>query len=170
MSNIVLIGFMGSGKSTIGRELALNCDKFLLDTDSLIEQNMGREINDIFYSVGEIGFRKIEAQLIAWLQANVKNAIIATGGGMPIYNDVRCLGKVFWLDVGFESIMQRLNANERAKRPLFSDEAKALALYSERKAIYEKVAHFVVSGNALSSEVAKKILSYASEIESSANI
>lgn len=96
MENIVLIGFMGSGKTTIGREIALCGGRFLLDTDQLIEQNMGKSIKDIFASVGEEGFRRIESQLILWLSANVKNAVIATGGGMPIYNDIRYMGKIFF--------------------------------------------------------------------------
>ena len=77
----------------------------MLDTDHIIEQNMGKSVSEIFESVGEEGFRRIESQLILWLSANVKNAIIATGGGMPIYNDISYLGKVFWLDVSFESIL-----------------------------------------------------------------
>ncbi len=64
MENIVLIGFMGSGKTTIGREIALLGGRFLLDTDGLIEQNMGKSVREIFASVGEKGFRKIEYQLI----------------------------------------------------------------------------------------------------------
>ena len=67
MENIVLIGFMGSGKTTIGREIALLGGRFLLDTDGLIEQNMGKSVREIFASVGEKGFRKIESQLILWL-------------------------------------------------------------------------------------------------------
>ena len=163
MENIVLIGFMGSGKTTIGREIALLGGRFLLDTDGLIEQNMGKSVREIFTSVGEKGFRKIESQLILWLSANVKNAVIATGGGMPIYNDVHYLGKVFWLYVGFESIIKRLDSIEKKKRPLFEDMTKAQSLFNERKPIYEKQAQYVIGGSAQPTEIAKKIVSLMNE-------
>ena len=158
MENIVLIGFMGSGKTTIGREIALLGGRFLLDTDQLIEQNMGKSVKDIFASVGESGFRRIESQLILWLSANVKNAVIATGGGMPIYNNISYLGKIFFLDVSFEHISQRLSAEEKLKRPLFADMAKARGLYNERKNIYEKQAQYIVSGIAPVTEIARQIV------------
>ncbi|WP_295702112.1 shikimate kinase [uncultured Helicobacter sp.] len=158
MENIVLIGFMGSGKTTIGREIALLGGRFLLDTDHIIEQNMGKSVSEIFESVGEEGFRRIESQLILWLSANVKNAIIATGGGMPIYNDISYLGKVFWLDVSFESILKRLNTAQINQRPLFADANQAKQLYDERKKIYEKQAHYIVSGDTSVNEVARKIV------------
>lgn len=161
MDNIVLIGFMGSGKTTVGREIALFGGRFLLDTDQLIEQNMGKSVNEIFESVGESGFRRVESQLIMWLSANVKNAVIATGGGMPIYNDVSFLGKVFWLDVSFDDIFKRLDSTQRHKRPLFCDEIQTRQLYNERKKIYEKQAHYVVNAGISSAEVARKIVEYA---------
>ncbi len=154
---------MGSGKTTIGREIALCGGRFLLDTDQLIEQNMGKSINEIFESVGEEGFRRIESQLILWLSANVKNAVIATGGGMPIYNDIRYMGKIFFLDVGFECISERMSKSERAKRPLFADITEARRLYNERKKIYEKQAHYVVSGVSSITESARQIIECAEQ-------
>ncbi|MCX2716236.1 shikimate kinase [Helicobacter sp. MIT 21-1697] len=158
MENIVLIGFMGSGKTTIGREIALLGGRFLLDTDQIIEQNMGKSIREIFESVGESGFRRIESQLILWLSANVKNAVIATGGGMPIYNDVSYLGKVFWLDMGFESILKRLNAKEQEKRPLMGDVSKVRQLYDERKSMYKNQSKYIISGDASAKEIARRIV------------
>ena len=158
MENIVLIGFMGSGKSTVGREIAIQSGRFLLDTDDLIAQNMGKSVSEIFQSVGESGFRQIESQLITWLTHNVRNAIIATGGGMPIHNNISALGKIFWLDVGFEDILSRMTPPERAKRPLFKDTAKAQALFDQRRKIYEGQSHFIVGGNAQASAIAAEIL------------
>ena len=149
---------MGSGKTSVGRELALLGGKFLLDTDHLIEQNMGKSITQIFDSVGESGFRRIECQLIAWLSKNVKNAVIATGGGTPIYNDISHLGDIFWLDADFESIMERMDTLEKSKRPLLTDVDKARYLYNERKNIYEKKAHYVVDGHSSTSQIARRIL------------
>lgn len=158
MENIVLIGFMGSGKTTVGREIALLGGRFLLDTDQLIEQNMGKSIVEIFESVGESGFRRVESQLISWIAHNVKNAVIATGGGMPIYNDISYLGKIFWLDVDFAHIMQRLNTQEISKRPLCSDTQEMKRLYDERKRIYEKCSQYIVGGSVLASEIAREIV------------
>lgn len=149
---------MGSGKTTIGREIALLGRRFLLDTDHIIEQNMGKSVKDIFASVGERGFRRVESQLILWLSANVKNAIIATGGGMPIHNDISYLGKIFFLDVCFEHILERLSIDEKAKRPLFANEGEARRLYNERKKLYEKQAQYVVDGDAPIAEVARQIV------------
>lgn len=158
MENIVLIGFMGSGKTSVGREIALQSGRFLLDTDDLIAQNMGKGVNEIFQSVGEGGFRKIESQLITWLAHNVRDAVIATGGGMPIHNNINALGKIFWLDVNFENILSRMTAYEVAKRPLFKDISQVQNLYNQRRKIYEKQSHFVVGGNAPISAVASEIL------------
>ncbi len=160
VENIVLIGFMGCGKTTIGREIASLGGRFLLDTDQIIEQNMGKSIKEIFQSVGESGFRRIESQLILWLGANVKNAVIATGGGMAVYNDISYLGKVFWLDVRFDSILERLDSIQRDKRPLFHNIPQAKQLYNERKKIYEKKAQYRVNGSASIAEIARQIVEY----------
>lgn len=152
---------MGSGKTSVGRELALLGKRFLLDTDCLIEQNMGKSITEIFDSVGESGFRRIESQLISWLSHNVKNAVISTGGGMSIYNDVSSLGKIFWLNVSFEQIIERLDSTEIAKRPLFKNIDQAKKLYNKRKAIYESKAEYVVEeGHLSASHIAKTIFTY----------
>lgn len=151
---------MGSGKSAIGREVALCSGGFLLDTDLLIEQKMGRSVREIFDSVGESGFRRIESQLITWLCANVKNAVIATGGGMPIYNDISCLGTIFWLDVSFDVILSRLDKEQIHKRPLFSDIAQARTLYENRKSIYRKQAQYTIDGDVSSLVAAEAIMRY----------
>lgn len=166
MQNIVLVGFMGSGKTTVGREIALLGGRFLLDTDQFIEQNMGKSVVEIFESVGESGFRRVESQLISWLAYNVKNAVIATGGGMPAHNDISYLGKIFWLDVDFDSVMQRLNAQEIAKRPMLSDISQAKKLYDERRVVYEQCSHYAVGGNALASDIAREILTCFEETDS----
>ncbi len=70
--------------------------------------------------------------------------MIATGGGIPIYYDVHYMGKDFRLDVGFESIIKRLDSIEKKKRPLFEDMTKAQSLFNERKPIYERQAQYVI--------------------------
>ncbi|HIV49599.1 shikimate kinase [uncultured Helicobacter sp.] len=160
MANIVLIGFMGSGKSTIGSALARKMGRFLIDTDLLIESSTGECIAEIFAHSGEQGFRTLESQAIAWLSANVRNAIIATGGGMPIFNDISTLGEIYYLQSEFETILRRLDNTQRATRPLFSDESKARELYQARSQIYAKTAHYTINANAQIPEILTAILTH----------
>ncbi|WP_394989438.1 shikimate kinase [uncultured Helicobacter sp.] len=158
MANIVLIGFMGSGKSTIGSALAQKMGRFLLDTDSFIQTTYNQRIPEIFAQYGEQKFRELESQAIAWLSTNVSNAIIATGGGMPIFNDISTLGEIYYLQSDFETILARLDHQERSKRPLFSDQAQAKALYLERQNLYAKVAHHTINANNDIPEILTEIL------------
>ena len=157
MANIVLIGFMGSGKSTIGSALAQKMGRFLLDTDSLIQTTYNQHIPEIFAQYGEQKFRELESQAIAWLSAN---AIIATGGGMPIFNDISTLGEIYYLQSDFETILARLDHQERSKRPLFGDQAQAKALYLERQNLYAKVAHHTINANNDIPEILTEILTH----------
>ncbi|MDR2639669.1 MAG: shikimate kinase, partial [Helicobacteraceae bacterium] len=84
MNNLVLIGFMGSGKSSVGRALAQKTARFFLDTDALIESATNRRISDIFALEGETAFRERERELAAWLESSVNNAVISAGGGMIV--------------------------------------------------------------------------------------
>lgn len=160
MANIVLIGFMGSGKSTIGSALAQKTGRFLIDTDLLIESTAGQSIAEIFARSGERGFRTLESQAIAWLSANVSNAIIATGGGMPIFNDISTLGEIYYLHSDFETILARLDHTQRSKRPLFDNEARAREIYAQREAIYAKVAHHTIDASQQIPEILTRILTH----------
>lgn len=160
MANIVLIGFMGSGKSTIGSALAQKMGRFLIDTDLLIESTAGQSIAEIFARSGERGFRTLESQAIAWLSANVSNAIIATGGGMPIFNDISTLGEIYYLHSDFETILARLDHIQRSKRPLFDNEARAREIYAQREAIYAKVAHHTIDASQQIPEILTRILTH----------
>lgn len=159
MQNIVLIGFMGSGKSSLGREIAKQSERYFLDTDSLIESSLNKSVSEIFAHFGEEEFRKEEGALVRWLSANVNNAVISTGGGMPIFHDVKNLGVVFYLEVSFEDILARLRTDSQPIRPLFSDEKKARELYTSRLAHYKEQAHFTLNATKPLEILAKEILS-----------
>lgn len=147
--NIVLIGFMGCGKSTIGRKLANAIDYEFLDTDELIEQKTGRKISDIFASDGEEAFRQMETDLLQELSETVTGKVLATGGGMPMREENRALmrqvGTVVFLEASIETILERL-ANDTT-RPLATgeDREKRLRpLYEKRYPLYLEAAEVVV--------------------------
>jgi shikimate kinase len=159
-SNIVLIGFMGSGKSMIGRILSKITGKFFLDTDALIEAREARKIRDIFANEGEAYFRELERELFVWLQANVSNAIISTGGGMPTaVDEMRSLGKCVFLQISFNALLERLKADEFDKRPLFQNVEFAERIYKNRTPIYEGQADITVDALLQPHELAAKIAS-----------
>jgi shikimate kinase len=145
MSNIILTGFMGSGKSTIGRALAKRLKSYFLDTDSLIETFENKSITQIFKEEGEEGFREKERYCFEWLRDNVKNSVVSVGGGFPVFiPQIREAGFVIYLKVPFSEIVKRLNKEELSKRPLFQDIKKAKELYKKRDKIYSKLAHLTI--------------------------
>ncbi|MDE6978891.1 MAG: shikimate kinase [Helicobacter sp.] len=160
-NNIVLIGFMGSGKSSVGAQLARSLSRVLLDCDTLIEQTESMRIAEIFAKIGEAGFRQKERALAEWLAHNVRNAVIATGGGLPIfYQEIRNLGVVVYLKTDFETIQARLSDEERAKRPLFVDMQKARALYEERAQSYAACAHHTIDTKGNAHDIASAIITF----------
>ena len=157
-NNIILTGFMGSGKSTIGRVLAKKRENsYFLDTDSLIEHFENREISEIFASDGEEYFRNCEKKVFNWIKENVKNGIISTGGGLPMFiPEIKEAGIVIYLKVDFDNIVHRLTNEEISKRPLFQDLNKAKELFEKRDEVYTKLADFVIENRNLE-ETIKKI-------------
>lgn len=162
MNNVVLIGFMGSGKSSIGRALAKEKGLYFVDTDALIESFEGCKIRDIFEQKGEAYFRECERKCFEWLNNNVSNAVISTGGGMPtVIEDFSSLGKTIYLKVDFETLLERLKAEEFDKRPLFADVEFAKKIFEMREPIYSAKADLIVDANLSFNEVLKEISSKA---------
>ena len=164
MKNILLIGFMGVGKGTVARALAKESGAYAIDTDDMIESLENRKIKDIFKEDGEAYFRDLEKKTAKWLEKNVSNAIISTGGGFYKVKNLKKIAKVILLDASFEYIYQQIlehpNANKKlAKRPLFQDSKKAKKLYEERIPLYKGVADEVIMIEGKSPEkIAKEIL------------
>ncbi len=138
---------MGSGKSTIAKALHQANHALILESDSIIETNEGLSIKEIFSLYGETYFRDLECKFCQFVTHNVQNAIISTGGGMPLFCDVQSMGKVFFLHLEFETIFARLNANERDKRPLFKNYNSALDLYNQRLKHYLSCAHYIINAD-----------------------
>lgn len=144
--NIVLIGFMGSGKTSVGKALARGLFKNFVDVDSVIESEQKRTISDIFAKEGEEYFRSLEQKCINELTQKT-GQIISTGGGLPIFSSISERSLIINIDADFDVILKRLSIKERAKRPLLQDESNAKALFNERMPIYRELAHFSVDAN-----------------------
>ncbi len=158
--NIVLIGFMGSGKSTVGRLLARKSGRYFLDADALIESQQGRPIPEIFTKEGEAFFRKLESESAEWMAKCVRGTVISTGGGMPLVVErLQDIGTVVYLKLPFEKILERIPPGERNGRPLFGDIERAERLYTEREKVYEARAHLTVDASASAEEVVETVLS-----------
>lgn len=165
-SNIVLVGFMGSGKSSIGRLLARRLDFDFVDTDRLIIERAGTEISEIFARHGEDHFRDLESAAIESLRG-AEGKIIATGGGAVLREknraSLRELGLVVGLTASEDVIFERVSRN--SKRPLLQTEnprATVHALLAAREPLYREAAQLTIDTTRLShDDVADRILAEA---------
>ncbi|MCX6967841.1 MAG: shikimate kinase [Verrucomicrobia bacterium] len=148
--NLVLIGFMGSGKSSIGRLLATKLGFHLLDTDALVVEAAGMQITDIFQWKGEEAFREYESQVLACLvDRNLRGAVVATGGGivtreanLPLLHE---LGFVVQLTANEEVIFERVSRNKA--RPLLhtpNPRETVSHLLSRRAPLYAAAADYTL--------------------------
>ena len=164
--NIVLVGFMGSGKSTVGRMLARQLRFRFLDTDKLVEEREGATIPEIFAQHGEAHFRECETSALESLRS-VRQHILATGGGIVTVPGniplLRSLGLVVLLKADPEEIYRRVSRN--AERPLLQVEdprRRVLDQMTLRQPLYESAAHFQVDSTRLRHEdVTAKIVEEA---------
>jgi len=121
--NIILIGFMGCGKSTLGKQLALKLSMDFVDMDGEIEKQENESISQIFATKGGAYFRKLETQLLKSYQAK-SNLVISTGGGAPCFNNnmklINSIGKSVYIKLPAEILVNRLK-NEKSKRPLIAE-------------------------------------------------
>lgn len=158
MNNIVLCGFMGSGKTVVGRELSKIMGCRFVDTDELIEQEQGVAIKAIFATHGEDYFRDLEFEMCKKV-ADMKNCIVSTGGGaMTFQRNVDAIkegSKVVFLDASFDVICERIG--DSTNRPLFQDKEKARQLYDERKDKYLSAADYVIDGDMSARKTALEI-------------
>lgn len=159
--NIYLIGLMGAGKTTVGRQLAKRLGRPFFDSDHEIVERTGVPIPTIFEIEGEEGFRRREMQTIHELTAG-SDIVLATGGGAVIKPEnrgrLRETGWVVYLDVPPLQLFERTRHDRN--RPLLQVEdplARLEALHAARDPLYRETAHFIVSGGQL---VASGIVHY----------
>lgn len=161
--NILLIGFMGVGKGRTARALAAESGCLAIDTDNLIESFTKTKIRDIFARQGESAFRRFEQQVATWLETQVQQTIVSTGGGFFMVENLRQIGKVVYLHSSLKGILVTINKHPQAaqkikKRPLLQDKEKAKALYAQRLPLYRQVADYEIDVEGRrSSEVAREI-------------
>jgi shikimate kinase len=163
-TNIILIGFMGSGKTSVGKYLAKKTGYDFKDTDEMIEEKQKCSVQSIFASNGEKYFRKLETETIENLNGKLNHTILSTGGGLPITEGngalLRQLGQVIFLRAEKATIKNRLAGDK--SRPLLAgddQEDKMEALLKFRTPIYETVANIIIHTDQKSlNEIAQEII------------
>lgn len=147
--NVVLIGFMGSGKSTLGIRLSYRLQYILEDTDKLIETRAGMTISEIFAREGEEAFRQMETQLLQQLVEKKGRRVYSVGGGTPVRAVnrplLKKLGTVVYLRTRPETVYERLKND--TTRPLLQGEdplGKIRSLMAERESAYAETADVIL--------------------------
>lgn len=163
MKNIFLIGFMGTGKSSVGKLLAADLGMTFVDTDAMVEEKTGKSIAEIFDESSEEEFRRLESSVLRDI-TDEKGLVVSTGGGIVVTRGnlelMKQSGKVFTLIADANTIHDRLQ-NDESCRPLLEvenplDEIKRL-LY-ERAAFYINAHHIIETSDITPREAADQIL------------
>ncbi len=164
---IYIVGFMFSGKSSHGSNLAAAMNRKFIDTDTLLANQENMSVAEMFEKNDEKWFREKEKTLLRSL-SNLNNVVISTGGGTPIYSDNMDLmlnnGIVLYLKMNISDIVERIkNAENLNSRPLlnrikYGDVEKEITeIMSERGPIYER-AHIIVSGLSFNADTIKQAI------------
>lgn len=156
-NNIILIGFMGCGKTSFGKWLAKHCGMQFVDTDAYIEQSQDRLIKDIFASEGEEYFRDLETAALKSLCSSLTDTVVSAGGGLPLREENRrhlqTLGTVVYLRTSQEELAKRLSQDNT--RPLLAGghvEGKIAALLTAREPVYLSAAEWILDTDGQSFE------------------
>lgn len=156
MNNIILAGFMGTGKTTVGRAIAKKLSRRFIDSDQYIISITRKLIPQIFNDHGEAHFRQLEAQTALEL-AKLSQVVIATGGGMFLnwknYEVLSASGAVFCLSALPEVVQARISVD--AGRPLASNWA---TLYEQRQALYAKIPNQIDTSQQTPEEIAEQVI------------
>jgi len=162
MKNIVLIGFMGSGKTVIATRLSKILGRQIIDTDKIIERKKRIKIKNIFKLYGEEYFRKLESDAVRFV-GKQKGKIISTGGGVVTKShnikELKKNGIIVYLKNKFATSVNRLK--NKKDRPLFNvaDIKRTRKLFNQRLKLYKKAADIIVeTDNKTIGEVAKEII------------
>lgn len=156
-SNLILIGIMGSGKTSIGKEISRSIGLPLIDTDAIIEEQAATTINNIFAEHGEDHFRNLETELIRSLASLPAPHIISTGGGIVIRPEnrdlLKKLGYVIWLNADIDVLFERVQRHSH--RPLLhtpDPKGTLQNLMDQRMSWYNDSAHLAIDTSNLTIE------------------
>jgi shikimate kinase len=147
--NIILIGFMGCGKSSVGIKLSYRLKRTIIDTDKWIEKKQQTTVSEIFAREGEAAFRQMETDCLKELIETAKGQIISVGGGLPMKEEnhelLKKLGRVIYLKITPEAVYERLKGD--TTRPLLQVEdpmQRIRELLAYRGPVYEKCADVII--------------------------
>ena len=174
MIRIFLIGYMGAGKTTLGRALSREMQVSFIDLDWYIEERFHKTVRQLFEDRGEDGFREIEKKMLHEV-AEFENVIVATGGGTPCFFDnmdyMNACGDAVFLDVDKDVLFRRLRIAKQ-QRPLLAektdDELRAfIDTALEKRLPYYRKARYVISGNELEdrSQIKRTVESFKKLLE-----
>ena len=159
--NLILLGMMGVGKTTIGKLVAKKLNLYFYDIDQIIEKKNDMKINDIFQKKGEIFFRKQEESItINYLKKN--NSVISLGGGAFINKNIRdkilSKSRSFWLTTSIKILKSRIKSNKR--RPIINRVGleNIQYLFNKRKEIYGLADHKIECGKLTLDQISDKII------------
>ncbi len=158
--NLILAGFMGTGKTTVGQLVAAKLGMPFVDTDPEVEKRAGRSVANIFATSGEAAFRKLEAEVCQQL-ATVRGQVIATGGGALLdpasRQALEANGLVICLTCDLDEITQRIGSG--ASRPLYADDrARLEELLAQRASLYDSLPYHVDTTHRRPEQVAEEIV------------
>lgn len=162
MTAILLIGFMGAGKSTVGRQLATELGVPFLDLDTAIEAKIQMSISDYFATKGEASFRQVESELLQ--EALADDTVVACGGGIILqpnnYQLLTAHPRVVYLQTDPDQLYQRISQDSHNQRPLADEKTaeEVKEILMPRLPLYQEAAsQIVVTDNKTPSEIAKEI-------------
>lgn len=142
-SNVILIGYMGCGKTTLGKKLAKTLDFNFIDSDKKIEEAFNTTISELFETLGEEKFRTLEALFINSFES--ENTVLATGGGLPCFNQnidvLKQKGLVVYLDRPAKELAHRLS-NAKTTRPLLADKTESELLVFIEQQLAERLPYY----------------------------
>ncbi len=168
--HLYLIGYRGSGKSTVGRLLAQALDRPLVDTDDWIESSQEKTIREIFAERGEAGFRDLEQTAVSQVASFPDPSVVALGGGAILrpanQQTLRTTGACVWLDASAEFLYERICADSSSgdRRPNLTDRggfAEVSEVLAARRPVYNDLAKLTINVEGKSAdEVAREIVDW----------